>query len=69
MRLPTWTYVIDDAALPEGGLAPVFCHDWRFDVRSGTFADAPELGIQVYAAKSEAGKLVDPGGKPGMETK
>ncbi len=96
---PTWTYVLDDAALVEGRMAPVYplgvnvvlarvdgavyavsgkcahmacplfsgrleghtitcgCHDWRFDVRSGKFLDAPELGISVYPIKLEAGKL------------
>jgi len=33
------------------------CHDWRFDVRTGRFLDAPEVGIRTYAVKSEAGKL------------
>jgi nitrite reductase/ring-hydroxylating ferredoxin subunit len=33
------------------------CHDWRFDVRTGRFLDAPELGLAVYPAKSEAGRL------------
>ena len=33
------------------------CHDWRFDVRTGRFLDAPELAIAVYPTKSEAGKL------------
>jgi 3-phenylpropionate/trans-cinnamate dioxygenase ferredoxin subunit len=95
----TWTYVMEDTALPEGGMAPVYplglnvviarvggtvyavsgkcahmacplfggsldghslicpCHDWRFDIRTGHFLDAPELGLAVYPAKSEAGKL------------
>src|SRR5271157_1722144 len=94
-----WTYVLDDAVLPEGHMAPVFplgvnvvlarvggaayavsgkcahmacplsagrlegytiicpCHDWRFDVRTGRFLDAPELGLRVYPTKLEAGKL------------
>lgn len=94
-----WTYVMDEAALPEGGLAPVYplgvhvvlaraggalyavsgkcahmacplsgglldgfvltcpCHDWRYDVRSGRFLDAPELGLAVYPVRSEGGKL------------
>ena len=94
-----WTYVMEDAALPEDGMAPVYplgihvvvarvggvvhavsgkcshmacplsggtlegytltcpCHDWRFDIRTGRFLDAPELGLAVYPAKSEAGKL------------
>ena len=33
------------------------CHDWRFDIRSGQFLDAPELGLAVYPVKAEAGKL------------
>ena len=94
-----WTYVLDDTALPEGRMAPVYplgvnvllarvggmvyavsgkcahmacplfmgrlegytivcgCHDWRFDVRTGRFLDAPELGLTVYPTKLEAGKL------------
>jgi 3-phenylpropionate/trans-cinnamate dioxygenase ferredoxin subunit len=94
-----WTYVLDDAALPEGHLAPAYplgvnvvlarvggavyavsgrcahlacplffgtlsgytitcpCHDWRFDVRTGKFLDASELGLAVYPTKSEAGRL------------
>lgn len=95
----TWTYVMEEAALLEGGMAPVYplginvviarvggtvyavsgkcahmgcplfsgtldghtltcqCHDWRFDIRTGRFLDAPELGLTVYHTKSEAGKL------------
>ena len=33
------------------------CHDWRFDVRTGKFIDAPELGLKAYPTKSEEGKL------------
>jgi len=33
------------------------CHDWRFDVRTGRFLDAPELGLAVYPIRAEAGKL------------
>jgi 3-phenylpropionate/trans-cinnamate dioxygenase ferredoxin subunit len=33
------------------------CHDWRFDVRTGKFIDAPELGLKAYPTKSEGGKL------------
>ena len=95
----TWTYVMEEKALPEGGMAPVYplgvnvviarvggtiyavsgecahmacplfggtleghtlscpCHDWRFDIRTGRFLDAPELGLAVYPTKSEVGKL------------
>jgi 3-phenylpropionate/trans-cinnamate dioxygenase ferredoxin subunit len=95
----TWTYVMEETALPEGGLAAVYpqginvviarvggtvyavsgkcahmacplyggmleghtltcpCHDWRFDIRTGRFLDAPELGLAVYPTKSEGGRL------------
>jgi 3-phenylpropionate/trans-cinnamate dioxygenase ferredoxin subunit len=33
------------------------CHDWRFDVRSGRFLDASELGLAVYPTKTDAGKV------------
>lgn len=33
------------------------CHDWRFDIRTGKFADAPEIGLTVYPVKSESGRL------------
>jgi len=94
-----WIYVLDDAALLEGQMAPVYplgvnlvlvrvggvvyavsgkcahmacplftgkldgytitcpCHDWRFDVRTGKFLDAPELGISSYSTKSEEGRV------------
>jgi nitrite reductase/ring-hydroxylating ferredoxin subunit len=94
-----WIYVMDDASLPEGGLAPAYpkglsvavarvdgevhalsgtcahmgcplftgalsgavltcpCHDWRFDVRTGEFLDAPELRLKVYPVRTENDKL------------
>ena len=33
------------------------CHDWRFDIQSGRFLDAPELALAVYPVKTEAGKV------------
>jgi len=103
---PGWTSVLDDSALPEGQMTPVYplgvnvllarvggavfavsgkcvhmacplfmgrlegysivcpCHDWRFDVRTGKFLNAPEIGLTVYPTKLEAGKLlVSLGGK------
>lgn len=41
----------------EGNTIICGCHDWRFDIRTGKFLDAPELGLTVYATKIEAGKL------------
>jgi len=42
----------------EGDVITCPCHDWRFDVRSGRFLDAPELGIDTYATKVEDGKVL-----------
>ena len=33
------------------------CHDWRFDIRTGKFLDASDLGLEVYPVKSETGKV------------
>jgi len=41
----------------EGNSIICGCHDWRFDIRTGRFLDAPELGLTVYPIKLEAGKL------------
>jgi 3-phenylpropionate/trans-cinnamate dioxygenase ferredoxin subunit len=99
LNILNWIYVMDDAAILEDTMAPVYplginvvlsrvggviyavsgacahlacplfmgkldgytitcpCHDWRFDVRTGIFIDAPELGLAVYPVKSEAGRV------------
>jgi 3-phenylpropionate/trans-cinnamate dioxygenase ferredoxin subunit len=41
----------------EGYIVTCPCHDWRFDIRTGKFLDAPELGLAIYSTKSEDGKL------------
>ena len=33
------------------------CHDWHFDIRTGKFLDASELGVAIYSTKSEDGKV------------
>ncbi len=48
----------------EGAVLTCPCHDWRFDVRTGQFLDAPELGIATFATRVEDGKvLVQIGGR------
>jgi len=42
----------------EGDVITCPCHDWRFDVRSGQFLDAPELRIDTFATKVEDGKVL-----------
>jgi 3-phenylpropionate/trans-cinnamate dioxygenase ferredoxin subunit len=41
----------------EGYIITCPCHDWRFDIRTGQFLDAPELSLEIYSTKSEDGKL------------
>ena len=33
------------------------CHDWSFDVRTGRFLAAAELGLTLYPTRSDGGKL------------
>lgn len=33
------------------------CHDWRYDIRTGTFLDAPEISLQVYESRMTDGRL------------
>ncbi|HSL95495.1 MAG TPA: Rieske (2Fe-2S) protein [Thermoleophilia bacterium] len=47
-----------EEGLLEGPILTCPCHDWRFDVRSGEFLDAPELSIPVYATRVEDGKVL-----------
>jgi phenylpropionate dioxygenase-like ring-hydroxylating dioxygenase large terminal subunit len=46
-RVPLFTGTL------EGHTLTCPCHDWRFDVRTGRFLEAPELGLAVYPTKSE----------------
>ena len=41
----------------EGYIITCPCHDWQFDIRTGKFLDAPELGLVIYPIKSEDGKM------------
>ena len=46
-----------------GALLTCPCHDWRFDLRTGVFLDAPELAIATFPVKVEDGKVhVEVGG-------
>ena len=33
------------------------CHDWRFDVRTGAFVEAPEITIPTYPVRVEGGEV------------
>jgi nitrite reductase/ring-hydroxylating ferredoxin subunit len=46
----------------EGGACEAFlitcpCHDWRFDVRTGAFVDAPEIAIPTYPVRVTDGEV------------
>lgn len=46
-----------DGGRLEGDVITCPCHDWRFNVRSGAFLDAPELSIATYPVMVEDGKV------------
>ena len=33
------------------------CHDWRFDVRTGAFLDAPEIIVPTYRVRLDGGTV------------
>ena len=33
------------------------CHDWKFDIRSGSMVEAPEIKAVVYPVKIEEGSV------------
>jgi nitrite reductase/ring-hydroxylating ferredoxin subunit len=47
-----------ESGLLEDAVLQCPCHDWRFDVRTGQFLDAPELAIAVFPTKVEDGKVL-----------
>jgi 3-phenylpropionate/trans-cinnamate dioxygenase ferredoxin subunit len=40
-----------------GAILTCQCHDWRFDLRTGHFLDAPELQLKRYQTCFEDGKI------------
>lgn len=44
-------------AILEGTVVQCPCHDWRFDVTSGRFIDAPEIRLETYELKTENGDV------------
>jgi nitrite reductase/ring-hydroxylating ferredoxin subunit len=33
------------------------CHDWKFDISTGRFTEANEIGLEMYPLKSENGDI------------
>jgi nitrite reductase/ring-hydroxylating ferredoxin subunit len=44
-------------AVWEGTTVQCPCHDWRFDITTGRFIDAPEIGLETYSLKTENGDV------------
>jgi nitrite reductase/ring-hydroxylating ferredoxin subunit len=42
----------------EGYFLTCPCHDWRFDVRTGVFVDAPLIRITRYDCRTDGGKVL-----------
>jgi nitrite reductase/ring-hydroxylating ferredoxin subunit len=41
----------------EGTILQCPCHDWRFDITTGFFIDAPEIRLETYRLKAENGNV------------
>ncbi|HQJ16092.1 MAG TPA: Rieske (2Fe-2S) protein [Candidatus Omnitrophota bacterium] len=41
----------------EGYILTCPCHDWRFDIRTGFFLDAPEISLAVYPVRVADGMI------------
>lgn len=41
----------------DGHILQCPCHDWRFDIRTGVFLDAPELALRLHEWKIEDGRI------------
>ena len=46
-----------EAGEREGYLLTCPCHDWRFDVRTGAFVEAPEIAIPTYPTRLADGEV------------
>ncbi len=47
-----------ESGLLDGAILACPCHEWRFDVRTGEFLDAPELKIATFPTRVEDGKVL-----------
>jgi nitrite reductase/ring-hydroxylating ferredoxin subunit len=41
----------------DGFIVKCPCHDWRFDIRTGEFIDAPEIKLPVFQVKVMKGNV------------
>jgi nitrite reductase/ring-hydroxylating ferredoxin subunit len=46
----------------DGPIITCPCHDWRFDLRTGEFVDAPEISLRTYHLRADSGKVLLQGG-------
>jgi nitrite reductase/ring-hydroxylating ferredoxin subunit len=45
-------------AVLENGTVQCPCHDWKFDIRTGRFTEAKEIGLATYPVKIENGDIL-----------
>ena len=41
----------------DGSVIVCPCHDWRFDLKTGEYAEDPEMKLVSYECKVESGKI------------
>jgi 3-phenylpropionate/trans-cinnamate dioxygenase ferredoxin subunit len=41
----------------DGSVIVCPCHDWRFDLKTGEYEEAPEMKLVSYECKIESGKI------------
>ena len=46
-----------EAGVLDGYVLTCPCHDWRFDVRTGAFLDAPEITVPTYRVRLDDGAV------------
>jgi 3-phenylpropionate/trans-cinnamate dioxygenase ferredoxin subunit len=46
-----------EAGACDGFVITCPCHDWRFDVRTGAFVEAPEISIPTYPVRVAGGEV------------
>jgi 3-phenylpropionate/trans-cinnamate dioxygenase ferredoxin subunit len=45
-------------AILTGTILTCPCHEWQFDITTGKFISAPEIGLETYPAKIENGDIL-----------
>lgn len=46
-----------DGGFLSGWIIQCPCHEWRYDIRTGAFLDAPEITLKIYEWKVTQGRV------------